>query len=70
MSLHHQFDDKKPENAVLTQRDIILRAALSICTEEELASVETDIARFERTGIMSRRIIRIVAAAKPAKRRY
>lgn len=42
--------------------DDLLRLALETLSEEDLAALEADIERFERTGLSSPRIIRVFAA--------
>lgn len=52
---------------VLSDRDIAFRIALTACPPTELDALEADIRRYERTGMMTRRVLRLLEAAAKAQ---
>ena len=48
-----------PRTAPISLAEVLMRNALAGLTESEIASLEADIARFERTGMATARILKV-----------
>lgn len=63
MSILQPIREDSAAQPVLTERDILFRLALVECDASELQGVEADIDRYEATGLLTARLIKLLSAA-------
>ena len=67
MSMSKSVESRETALPVLSDRDVAFRIALAASPPSELAALEADIRRYERTGMMTRRVLRLIEAAEKAR---
>ena len=67
MSIAKSIETGSKTLPVLSDRDVAFRIALAASSPSELDALEADIRRYERTGMMTRRVLRLLEAAAKAQ---
>ena len=62
MSVHPSLKSFEKTQAVLSDRAALFSLELSELTDEEVAAIEKDIARYEGFGVISARVIKLLTS--------